>query len=82
MPKYVKWTGRLSGITKCGRFGIVKLNKIHDGFELAVISDETAGRISIMNDSPRGQLESGTAVVVKRVERGGDAFHVLEVALA
>ncbi len=74
--------GTIKSISSCKRFGVVELAEPRDGLQYAVISDETKGRIALINTTEDGSLPRGMDVVVASFERGSEAFRALEVAQA
>ena len=59
--------------------GVAKLDEPYGRFKLAVINDETAGRLALMNLARDGGLPVGQKVLITKVKEGYDALIALEV---
>ncbi|MDR3571602.1 MAG: hypothetical protein P4L81_05430 [Candidatus Pacebacteria bacterium] len=74
--------GKISSVSRCGRFGVVTLDEPVSGHKFAVINGETKGRIALMSAAEDGRLQKNTAVTIIEAERGSEAFRALQVAAA
>lgn len=75
--------GIIVAVTRIGRpgcYGLVALDTPYEGFDRAVINDETKGRIALMN--PTGQLEAGQKVQIRETSRGPESHLILKVSAA
>ncbi len=79
MPEDVNIDATVVSVTQSGKYGVVRFAAPYDGLELAVINDETKGRIKVMNRLD-GPLKRHAKVQILRLQRHSEAFVALEIA--
>lgn len=73
--------GTITTVTSHGRCGLVTLTEPYRGYDTAVINSDTIGRLLLMSRSPKGELVSGTKIVIAGISLGPEALHVAEIAI-
>lgn len=79
MAETVDIPATIVSVTSSGKYGVVRFKQPYDGLELAVINEETLGRIAVMNRLD-GPLKRHADVRVLQLQRHSEAFVALHIA--